>query len=382
MGEPIFIPWQPTFESSAGQSTWIHEITPKTVTLHGEDAFRSVVTPYGEDPPMRHHKTMFREIKMIPVLSTCGREIRDIVKSPPGRRRVGKKEFLGRTFEIFMDVVEQAWVPEQFHIVLHSGGYDSRLISYTIKELFIKNGSDWLGDLVFLEMQGEDAQACAAIEAEGWDRSRFITFQEGLDRYCNFDDAWLRQNCGMYPKPFNHFYEPIAWLQDKGIAPSDDSRLQTWTGYFANDIAHALINGPGLQWVLQTLPHHPYFFAPVKGECVSPYLSLELIRFLWMYGRGQEESQTQNYRRHILGWRVPLVEAVPNPQRGKMSGTLLLPLFNQVREEYQNSWYGQNVVVDLKQPTTVEFRTWWGHWGLASYCEELRRRKHKIRLPR
>lgn len=379
---PVFIPWQPTFESSVGQSTLIHEIAPKVVTLRKEDTFRTRVTPYGVNPPDQHHKTMFHEIKMIPFLSTCGREIRDLVANPPAKRQVRKKDFLSGAFEIFLDVVERTWIPERFHIVLHSGGYDSRLISYAIKELFVKNGRDWLGELVFLEVQGEDEHSWAALKAEGWDRVRFITYQEGWGRYCDFGNAWRLQNCGMFTKPFNHFYEPIAWLQSIGRAPAAGGKLQTWTGYLANDIAHALINGRDPQWVLQTLHHHPYFFTPAKGECVSPYLSLDLIRFLWTHGQGQEESQVQSYRRHILEWRSPRVAAVPNPQRGTLPTTLPLRLFNQIREEFRSSWYGQNVVVDAEQPTTVEFKTWWGHWALASFCEELRRRKHKIRLPR
>lgn len=382
MSEPVFIPWQPTFESSVGRSVLIHEITPEVVTLRREDTFRTIVTPYGEDPPIRHHKTMFHEINMIPPASTHGQELRSLAKRPPPRKSVRKKEFLSRTYEVFMDVVERAWIPERFHIVLHSGGYDSRLLSYTIQQLYAKNGSDWLGDVLFLEMQGEDEYSLAALKAEGWNRERFVTYQEGLDRYCDFGSAWRRQNCGMFPKPFNHFYEPIAWLQDTGRAPSDDAQLQTWTGYFANDIAHALINGRGLRWVLRTLPYHTYFLAPTKGECVSPYLSLDLVRFLWSHGRDQEESQVQNYRHHILEWRDPAVASVPNPQRGTMRTSLLLPLFNQVREDFQSSWYGRNVLVDVAQPTTVEFRTWWGHFGLASWCEELLRRGHKVRSPR
>lgn len=386
----IFMPRMPTFKSAVGRSTLIHEITPKHVTLRKEDIFRSLAMPYGQDPPDRHLKTMFHEINMVPPVSTYGREIRDLLTAAPPSKKVSRKEFLSRTFEVFMEVMERAWIPKKFHIVLHSGGYDSRLISYAIHELYIKNGKDWLGDLVFLEVQGEDEHSWAALKAEGWDRRRFVTYQEGLensgemilDRHCDFSGAWKRQNCGMFPKPFNHFYEPIAWLQDDGRVPSDDDQLQTWTGYLANDIAHALINKPGLQWVFRKLPYHPYLFAPAKGECVSPYLSLDLIKFVWMHGRDQEESQTQNYRRHILDWRSPAVGAVPNPQRGTVRGSLPLRLFNQVFKDYQESWYGRNVPIDAKQPTTVEYRTWWGYYGLASYCEELRRRGHKIGMPR
>ncbi|GAH77103.1 unnamed protein product, partial [marine sediment metagenome] len=46
-------------------------------------------------------------------------------------------------------VIERSWDPGQFHLVLHSSGYDSRIISKTIVNLRDKYGESWLGDVLF-----------------------------------------------------------------------------------------------------------------------------------------------------------------------------------------------------------------------------------------
>ncbi|KPJ77294.1 MAG: hypothetical protein AMJ81_00100 [Phycisphaerae bacterium SM23_33] len=377
------------FKSSVGQSPWIHEILPDVLTLRREPYFRIYETGYGVDPRQRHCKTMFREIDMMPPEATWGEEMEALAADPPDRKKIGRGKFLDLLYDAFVGVVEGAWTPGRFHVVLHSGGYDSRLISHTIRKLFEKNGPEWLGEILFVEVEGEHRHSRMALEAEGWERSKFAVYGGGVKplfenhhaRSCRFEDAWKRQNGGLWARCFNYWYDPVDYLQEEGLIPEDDGELQCFSGYLANDVTHALVNGPGLDWVFRVLPYHPYFFAPVKGEWVFPYLVPDMIRVLHEYGLGQQESQVGSYRHQILKRVAPEVAKVRNPQFGEHGWrlrTLSSQLQAQMQRDYSSSWYGQEIAPNAALQDTVCFGTWWGHFGLASLCEKLLREGYKV----
>lgn len=390
----------PLFESEVGRSELIHEIVPKTVTLRRDPPFRHVETPYGEDPPM-HHETMFHEISMVPVRDTWSLAVRDLAANPPQRKQVDQGEFLDRVFGVFERVVEDAWDPDKFHVVHHTGGHDSRLIAWTLKRLYDRNGPEWLGDILFIELHVGQGQAIEALEAEGWGTSRFIKYMsrewgeavyEPKDYYirsCEFSNAWRRRNCGIMARGFNYFYEPIEWLQETGRIPPDDGQVQNWTGYLANELHHSLINGPGLDWALGVCPYHVTSFFVAKGESISPYSNLDLIRTVYEYGEGQHESQLRSWRWQIMDRFAPEVAAVPRPSEPRIRPYFSTSLRERTLQEYRESWYGQAVAPDVEPPPANRsghrhwaswgLYPWWGHFGLASFCEELRRRGHEIR---
>lgn len=383
----MFIERRPFFKSSVGRSQNLIDIMPKAVSLLPSPPLGRLETGYCVDPCI-DHRTAFRQIRMIPRSATWKDPVRALLASPPPRRRVSKETYLHKACAVFEKAIEDVWIPDRFHIILHSGGYDSRLISWTIRQLYQKNGADWLGDILFMELEGEPNTLDILI-AEGWDKHQFVTYRDDLpidsaahhSRACEFENAWRRLNGGVWQSGRNITYEPIEWLQESGRIPADTNKLQGWIGILANDIAHALIGGPGLRWVFEKLLYHVYTLFPTKGDWIFPYLSLDLIRVLYEYGRGQEESQEENWRRHALELFAPDVARFLNPQRGVYPAELRLSDCEQMAIDFRCSWYGRTVAADVIPHRTVVFNRWWGLWGLASLCEELLRRGHTIREP-
>ena len=58
-------------------------------------------------------------------------------------------------YDILKNVIERKWDTTKTHVVGHSSGYDSRVMSQIIKELGEKHGDDWLGDVIYIETLGE-----------------------------------------------------------------------------------------------------------------------------------------------------------------------------------------------------------------------------------
>jgi len=385
-----FIRWRSLFESDVGRSEWLHEIAPQILTLRQDPRFRYREPRYGKAPPDLHHDTPFCEINMVPRKETWGSEVKELLDNLPARKQVERSRFLEEVYSVFVDVVENAWIPERFHVVLHSGGYDSRLISWTIKELYEKNGPEWLGNILFVELEGETEESWNALKAEGWDESLFMSYRadarsgEHHGHLCNFADAWRRTNGGMWAKGFNHWYDSIEWLQEIGHIPSSLDQLQNWTGIYSNEISCALTNGPGIEWMFDILFYHIYSLIPTKGEWVAPFLNLDLIRVVHEYGLGHRERDAYTYPLHILEWLAPEVAKLPKPPAGRSLARwrgLSPDLCQQMLREYRVSWYGRNVAPDVEIYANVGLSPWWGHWGLASLCEKLLRGGHKIIPP-
>jgi len=84
---------------------------------------------------------------------------------------------INKLLSVLIQNIENKWDSNKIHVLPHSSGYDSRLMSCAIKSLAKKNGTDWMGETYFICFQPEIKQFLDIMRYEGWLENHIITIK-------------------------------------------------------------------------------------------------------------------------------------------------------------------------------------------------------------
>lgn len=313
-------------------------------------------------------ETLFQDVEIVrqePILSEGELPPRGSVKPPDLLTSVKQ-------------LVAEDWRNGQFHVVMHSGGYDSRLLSALLKQMGIG------GDLLFVCTKVEADAFRQIMNFEGWPQKYWCVYNEHvpLDEYfedsiLDFSGAW-RCLGGVARLPANLFWYTIAGLQKKGILPADE-KIDIWftqhTAVFTQlgggDADH--LNELWKNWGFHNIRIRPFKCA----REFSPWMNLEMIKKVGglSYDEGPfTESDSPGFRRKLCELARPGLSKIPNPHKfGDEDIRISGRLGEAARSAYRKSWYGRHIAPDVgnRAPTTTGFSDWWEHWTSASLCEHL-----------
>lgn len=363
-----------TYVSALGRSHSLREILPKWLTLLWEPGF--YVHLWDWVPTS--YRTMFEEVAILPGRMTWSPAVEELAMASSVLRELSFEQFAEVYFQALCDAIERAWIPERFHFVLHSAGHDSRFMSWAIKTLHEQNGDDWLGDVLFMEADNEATEFKELMAIQGWGESLYSVYNEGAlpDEYhaasLNFQWAYEWMSGGMRPYPINLHWTPLEWAKERGLV-SDSP--QCWSAFGANFVTKACLSGD-LAYVLGSGPHSAQAAMESLGDWVIPYDDLELVRTVRENSGGREAERLVA---RVIDYLSPEMAEVTNPVDVRYKG-LSDSLFENAVADYQESWYGQ-IRSDVVPVQTMDYCTWWGHWGLASLCEHLLANGHVIEPP-
>jgi hypothetical protein len=360
----------PVYESEVGRSVRLYDVLPEKVTVRERPRFYWHVIPaWANDLP--ENWTVFEEVSIVEQEETWSEEVRAFLAMLRGvpRETLGLEQFAGVYLEAMCEAISRAWAAGRCHFVLHSAGHDSRMMSLALKEL-----GD-LGDTLFLECDNEADEFKRLMEMLGWEN--YVVFNEGAEageyhaNSFDFRTAWQRMEGGMRPYPFNLWWDTVEWAQGEGLLPGD---YQGWSGFTANWVMRITTQDEEpLEELLPAIPRNALSAVPLKGDWVFPYVDLEFMETMWRYGKGQSQHVTSQ----VVEYLWPESKAVRNPVDVRYKA-VSDRLYRQALADYQGSWYGQQRYHPAVQE--IEFDKWWGHWGLASLCEQLKEEGRDVEL--
>jgi len=344
--------------------------------------------------------TPFEEVNLVPYKQIMLPEVSEFLKEKYHRKIITPRQYADRIFKAMKKAIASSWDSSKFHVVTHSSGYDTRIIASALRELYEENGDSWLGDLIFLEADGEAPWTKKLLELEGWGDFPFIVYNRSRlnkwtleisseEQYSNdyhelsfdFENTYKRYN-SIAGYPVNCWYEPIEWCQKEGIIPKNDDKLQSFTGFGSNEIALSFNLFVGLKWYFEWIYYHALACFNTKGQWVYPFWNLDLLRVL-------RENRKLRYRKTglskaVMKYMAPHTMEVPNLTTYMRNDTVR-KLSNEIIEkavkDYKNSWYGQNVNSSIRPKSDlVEYSLWWGSWCMASLCEHLIKAGYNINV--
>lgn len=186
-------------------------------------------------------KTFFKEIKVAPPI------LNGMVKEYVNRSKdfctyMSPEKFI----DLLTKVVVEGWESTKFHIIFHSSGYDSRLLSYILKKLLQKNGEKWLGDILFICWEPEGTCFKRIMKWGGWSKKQYYIYQEGMTtdyraELIEFDNVhrWVNASVG----PIQPVGPSIVAAKRDGLIP-DDRKIHVMAAWGVDEFckAHSLIN--------------------------------------------------------------------------------------------------------------------------------------------
>jgi len=128
--------------------------------------------------------------------------------------------------------IRSMWNPKDKHLVSHSSGYDSRIISLALAEL--RDEGMEIGEIHFRCHQPECKAFFRIMEIEGWDKDQYSCFPGGGENYYNI---------GVHDVPVNGFvsyFQQMNWWSD--IIPRKEEKdwviVNGWGGGFFKYLAY------------------------------------------------------------------------------------------------------------------------------------------------
>jgi len=278
--------------------------------------------------------------------------------------------------------VTNYWRPDQFHVIMHSSGYDSRLLSAILQQTGIT-------DLLFVCTKIEGESFKRIMEFEGWPKSSYVVYNEStpMDEYFDsirdFQNAHLRLG-GVARVPVNLFWYTVAGLQRQGLCP-EDAKIDMWHTQYSDTVLSNLGAGSVQSFndIWSTFRHHNIRTRPFKcAREFSPWLDLDVIKTVG----GLHRESIPATGLDAPQFKIQLCEMVREGLGGFKNDhgwgderiEISKNLSASAHRSYSRSWYGQQIVPLGTPPTNTQFSNYWEHWTSASLCDHLLRNGYDI----
>lgn len=304
--------------------------------------------------------------------------LKKLLELKPNSNRVPLSAFMETFIKTLTGYIEKVWQPNKFNVVLHSGGWDSRILSAILRRIYVKRGADF-GRILFA-CYGEECSVLQKImEIEGWSKNQYVSIPRDdkfFSHHFDFQKAWWFLN-GPSPYPVNDLFWVYKFLSSNGRIPRDPSKIQFWSAIYFNEVFLHLHSGKSNPvelfinkyynfWATNLISGLPFVFS----EPVLNYKTLKCI----------VESRVdlpKDIRARIMRKINPELCKVPrrtNPQKIKLPTKHRL----KVEKDYSTSWYGKNIRPNIKRDMKIVHSPWWSAWSSASLVGYLIQKGIKI----
>ena len=272
-------------------------------------------------------------------------------------------------FDAIKKSIADAWRPDAFHLVLHSSGWDSRIISGSIKQLLEENGPEWLGrGLLFLSNRWEYKNFERIMQAQGWAEENYAHYCVGdVDEHFSkfVYDVW---KYGPLPRPGNFFFYLTDWAITEGLIPNNG--VQMFTGLWANEAWHSFLHEPNhwMERVRKSYGIHMIAAMPARVQwCEYPLVSLPVLEIVRRTAKTYTDANV--LREQVGKHACPEANQVKG-SRGNDGGH---PLSERLRKElgdrYKETEFGK--LMEWEVPLHSANSTQWGRWSSALLVDKL-----------
>ncbi len=266
--------------------------------------------------------------------------------------------------------IEEVWDSSKLNLVMHSSGYDSRVISHFLAKIYRKKP----GPILFVCIEPESVQFEKIMRHQGWDESQWEIYDKFADPFnlmFNFDIAWEGMD-GATEFPMNTSAACIKYLQMIGKLPDDLSNVVLWTAIFMNELFR--YEYP-LFKVLRFIYSHR--MGPIWGiscpNIVAPIISTRSLKAIFSKSRAKPHL----WRDHLVRVLDPKLAKIDNIT--PLTGQPIPPLVaDRMVSDFKSSYYYKHHQVPIPKIThshePEENREFWRTWTFASLVEHLVKR--------
>lgn len=286
-------------------------------------------------------------------------------------RNIPVQTIIPLLYDLITYTIEQTWDAEAFHIVFHSSGWDSRIISSAIKRLVETNGKDWLGKgVLFLSNRWEASEFEAIMQIQGWDKSQYWSYTqdspgEHFRSSINVDTVWCELNAPS-PLPGNLWVYLIRNARSVGMIPN--CKTQGYSGYWANETWDCFTK-PIDEWLWRV--NNWYSFnvmasLPIAVDIIEyPLIEASVLEALLKVSN----ASGSELRKDVAIYASPETVNIPNRGLSDCNHPLSESLKHDLVTIYNSMWYKN--VTGILAPLTSGLSNEWAKWNMASLCQHL-----------
>lgn len=330
---------------------------------------------------------LFHEIRLVPFRELITKEWQELFTMKTNTVKMSRSEFLLGIRQRMENIIMANWDSKATHIHLHSSGFDSRILSCMIRNLFQKHGSDWLGHMAFVCSKWEGPSFRKIMEYEGWNQNQYLVVREkSKDEdvwapiFLDFKNAWQRSQ-GDFTRARSIFvYLPEMASQELKFPLNN---VQIW-----HTDGHGLVsqkNGAGMRDWFEMLYAGPSGGIRPEWEVISPYHNLDLLKFILQ----SPFSFDKPMRLQLIAIMDKRLVKIPNLNKlGHIPWRHSSFALEKALQDYRKSWYGRKIRPNAVWPEVKEYRykNWrqinkmTSHWTIASFCDYLLASGYKIKV--
>jgi hypothetical protein len=309
-------------------------------------------------------RTPFQEITTV-LSPSIESSIRELRKSILKRNYSEKLNFKALADSLY-DFINENWDTTKSNLVLHSAGFDSRIVSHFIRQVYLKKG----GNVKFLCLEPEVKLFYPIMKYEEWSEDQFFTFDVLAEKKLfDFKELWKPVNgCSGFPQNF------IYYIVNNFI--TDISNTNIWAAIFFNE---AFEFRKSLIEFVTKMYYSRHFCYPSsienKPKFIIPLLNFTTLKLIF------EGEFSKDNRVKLLRYLDPKLLEIPNvtiPQLQKFYN-ISLDLFNPIVQDFQKSFYYNKIDKNIiLRPTMIKNETMWTKITLASFIEHLIERNVSI----
>jgi len=270
---------------------------------------------------------------------------------------------------IIRNIIEQTWRQDAFHVVFHSSGYDSRIISAAIKYLLRENGKGWLGKgLLFLSNRWEADLFERIMRAQGWSEEYWLAYTDGNDDEHFSRAVYDMHLCAPCPIPGNLWDYLPKYAMEKSRMPS--SCIQAFTGLWANESWECFLKEPN-PWerrIHKHYGHHVMASLPVLADWVEYPMVNDVILGCIRKNRDKYKDG-KKLRKDLANHMCPEARNIPRAATHDRKHPISIRMQKELDDIYKRTYFGKKAPWIV--PKDSEFSPDWGRWSLALLAEEL-----------
>lgn len=285
--------------------------------------------------------------------------------------------------------IAMIWEPERPHVVFHSSGHDSRVLSSCIRKLWRERGDDWLGDVLFLSNRWEADTFCEIMRLQGWRSDQYAAYDAGpvnehYGRVLDFDRFWYINNAPV-PLPGRFFGYLVDWARDIELIP-DGVQLQAFNGHGCaldgrrREGVWRLRDGVETTarriWEHGSMNFHSVMMLDYPGNLHANFILAEKRVVDTALGWDTDESM----RVAIANRLCPEISHLPNESSNDHHALIARYIREECEKRFADSEYAKITGKTWECPPRASIEQAWATWGLASLCEHLHRQGVEVHL--
>lgn len=344
--------WRRQYISDDWKTGDFLEVLPSVLTLTPQNW-------YGISQPVGMRDTMFKEVKLKQYTKSL--YIKTAIEWIYNAKPYNDITWRNKVYNRLISIVDQSWDRSKFHVIAHSSGIDSRILSSIIKVLGFNN-------LLFVECAGEADLFERIMKAQGWERSKYMVYRASQPPGQYFEHSFniVPDNFnGPVGYPVNHFYDPYDELIREDVIPEDSQFFGAFGCYFEKALTAP---DPAAFF------HADYFYQMnafrQRGQWIFPWWDILYLKEIVKYKGCYENRRISDCLNEILPEKVrtiPKYRTSDMIRRGwrTISGDLL----RRLQQKFNKTVYAKKKNVKLNPQ--IAYSTAWGQYQEAMICEKL-----------